>query len=269
MRINRDKTNHIARIATLSALFAVESPAFAEEQKGESGSLLVFAGAGVINRPQYPGSDSTETRAMPLISLRYKRFFLGGLNGLETGLGLMMYQTPTIAVALVGTRDIDKPRDQSYDQRFTGVRDIERSTLAGFYTSYSKDWYSLHSSILTDVENGSQGTVINIGGSLNRTLYQRLNLSVSSKTTWGNDEHMDTFFAVTDQDAAQSDLARYSTQAGLATVEFGVGARYQLTPRLGIATNATQQYFLGDAKDSPLIHKQHQTRLGVFMMYRF
>ena len=34
-------------------------------------------GAGVSNGPHYAGSDTTETRAVPLISISYGRFFLG------------------------------------------------------------------------------------------------------------------------------------------------------------------------------------------------
>ena len=269
MRTPSEKTKCITRIATFSALMAAETSVFAEEKSGSNNPLLIIAGAGVINRPEYHGSDDSETRVLPLISLRYKRFFLGGLTGFETGLGVMMIKTPSTTLALVASRDIDKPRDESYDERFEGLPDIDRSTLGGLYVSYGEQWYTLHSSILTDIENGYQGTHVNVGGQLNHTFYPRLNLSAGTKVTFGNAEYMETFFAVDEKYTTSSGYAPYHTQSGLASVELSFGVRYQLTQRLGVSGNLAQQRYVGDAKDSPVVHQDHQNRFGLFMMYRF
>lgn len=67
----------MARFAVAVFLLCSAGAALAQPAEEEAGTR-VSVGAGVINAPKYPGAESYRLRAIPVISLSFGRFFVGG-----------------------------------------------------------------------------------------------------------------------------------------------------------------------------------------------
>lgn len=261
--------SRLAKSAILFSALTVEMNASAEETEKDQNSVHAVLGAGVLGRPEFPGSDSTKIEALPLINLRYKRFFLGGLPGFENGLGFMLHEGEHWTFAAVGLIDVEEPRKESDDVRLFGLGDIEPTTHAGLFASYRVNWFSLNAVVLTDVDDNGQGTVVNLGARVAYQPTQRLHLSIGPAITWGNEEHMQTFFGIDEQQSLRSGYTPFEADAGASRVRFTVGGRYHLSPNWGIGASIMASRFLDDVSDSPVIQDRNQLAYGLFVTYRF
>ncbi len=70
----------MARACVAVALVFPAGLAWAEDAEEKRKDWNISLGAGVVSLPEYPGSGSNETRALPLVNVRYKRFFSVGLQ---------------------------------------------------------------------------------------------------------------------------------------------------------------------------------------------
>lgn len=259
------------RTSLLFALACVANSALAEEAARDRGPWQVTLGAGVMSRPEYPGSDSQETRALPLLNVRYKRFFLGGApgSGSPGGLGMYLYEDETWSLGAVASRDVTEPREESDDARLRGLGDIDPTTRAGLFANYRVGWLSLSASAFSDVGGNEQGTVANFDAKATYRPLPRLQLSAGPGVTWANEEYMRTFFGISPEQADRSAFAPYEVSSGISLVRFSFGAQYQLTRHWGLGANVTAARLQGDASDSPIVEDENQNSYALFFMYRF
>ncbi|WP_250462062.1 MipA/OmpV family protein [Microbulbifer litoralis] len=257
--------------AALLALCSFEARAEAENQEAtpEESPWRVFLGAGVLSMPEFEGSDDQQTRVLPIINVRYKRFFLGGAPGIQGGLGFYLFENDNWDLGAVVSPDVIGPREESDDARLRGLGDIEATTRAGVFGSYTADWLSLNASVLTDVGDNGQGTQVNLGATATYKVTPRFHLTASPEITWANDEYMQIFFGVNEQQAINSGYAPYEVDAGTSQMRLSLGTRYILTPRWGLGASITTTYLPDDAEDSPAVFEQNQYSYGLFVTYRF
>jgi len=247
----------------------VTSTASAEENQNQEESLRIILGGGLLSRPVYPGSDEQEIRALPLVSFRYQRFFLGGLPGLENGLGAYVYESDRWKLAIIGLRDVEEPRKESDDSNLQGLGDIQPTTHAGIYSSYNRDWLSLNLIVLSDIEDNNQGTFVNLGVRATHKPLPRLQVSAATSVIWADNERLQTFFGVDDQQSSHSIHQPYYLDSGIARIRFSIGARYLMTPHWGVGANITTTRLQDEVGESPVVQDKTQNVLGLFLMYRF
>src|SRR5258708_28777797 len=106
---------------------ANDVPSAAAEEKDESGVPDPFSdkwkfilGGGVINGARYPGSRYDFTRVLPLVSVRYGRFFIGAVpgGGAPAGAGAYLLHTEPWAIGLDVGGAAREPRTDTYDPMF-------------------------------------------------------------------------------------------------------------------------------------------------------
>ncbi len=124
----------------------------------------VMLGAGVQSRPEYPGSGTDEFRPVPVVNIRYGRYFLGGVPGGGTsvggGLGAYLYEDKSWTLGAVLAVDIGEVRDESDDARLQGLGDIDGTIRAGFFASYQlTNWLALRGNALSDIGGKDQGLI--------------------------------------------------------------------------------------------------------------
>jgi outer membrane protein len=269
-KIRNDRRRIRAAVAML--LVSSTTAALADEpsQKEES-PWQITLGAGGVYAPEYPGSDEYEARALPLISVRYKRFFLGGApgSGSPGGLGAYLYEGDSWTLGAVLSRDATAPREESDDVRLRGLGDIDPTVRAGMFSSYRIGWLTLSANAMTDVTDKQQGTIANLDAEITYRPTAKLRLSVGPGVTWANEEFMQTFFGVTGAQAMRSAFQPYTPEAGVSVVRVSVGAQYFFASRWFLGARLTAAQLQGDAADSPLILDKNQNVYALFCGYRF
>lgn len=244
----------------------------AEDEAPKKGPWEITLGAGAANLPEYPGSDEYETRGLPVVSVRYKRFFLGGApgSGSPAGLGAYLYDGETFRLGAVVSVDGTKPREESDDVRLRGLGDIDAAVRAGVFSSYRvANWLTLRASALTDVSNKQQGTTANIDVEFTYRPTPRLTLSGGPGLTWADEDYMQTFFGITEEQAARSGLAVYMPEASVSIVRLSFGAQYQFWGAWFGGARITAAQLQDDATASSIVKDKSQNLYALYFGYRF
>ena len=261
----------LTRVGLGLALTVWASTALADETKEEKRSFQATLGAGVVQMPEYPGSDENRTQALPLVSVRYKRFFLGGApgSGSPGGLGAYLYESDRWTLGAVASPDARDPRKESDDERLRGLGDIDATVRAGLFTSYRIGWLKLSASAMTDVADKQPGTIANLDAEFTYRPFPKLILSGGPGVSWSDKKYVQTFFGVTGEQAARSGFAPYTPAGGVSVVRVSFGAQYLLTPHWFLGARATAARLQGDAANSPIVVEKNQNLYALFFGYRF
>jgi MipA family protein len=226
-------------------------------------------GAGVINGARYPGSRYDYTRGLPLISISYDRYFIGGApgSGAPAGIGAYLLHTEHWAVGLDVGGDARKPRRASDDPVLRGWGDIPGTARGGMFASFNTDWLSVRGSV--SVGGHNEGVLASLGVEAKYHATQRLTLTIGPEVTWVNNQYAMTFFGI---DAAQSEIAGiapYRARSGINSLGGSAGASYILTDHWSLAAHVSYGRLQGDAANSPVTTDKTQRVYGAFVMYRF
>lgn len=262
----------LARTGVALVLAGASHMAVAAEEQPDKGPWDVTLGAAMVNMPEYPGSEENENRGLPMVSVRYKRFFLGGTpgSGSPAGVGAYLYDGKSFRLGAVASTDSIKPREESDDPSLFGLGDIDSAIRAGLFTSYRvTNWLTLRASAATDVSDKQQGTTANVDIEFTYRPTAKLTLTGGPGLTWANQEYMQTFFGIDDDQAARSGRATYTPEAGVSVIRLSFGAQYAFTRHWFAGARITAAQLQGDATDSPIVMEENQNVYGVFVGYRF
>jgi len=260
----------MARACMVVVLVLPARLAWAEDAEEKRKDWNISLGAGVVSLPEYPGSGSNETRALPLVNVRYKRFFLGGApgSGSPAGLGAYLYENRSWNIGVVVSGDVQKPREESDDARLRGLGDIDGTARAGLFASYRLGRFSLRGSASSDVGGKGQGTIASLDAEATFRPLPKLTLSAGPGVTWGNRSYMQKFFGIDADQAARSGFAPYAADSGASLARLSFGAQYELTPQWSLGSRITAARLLGDAADSPIVEDKNQNTFALFVIYR-
>src|SRR5215472_8111364 len=153
----------IARtLRTLLAAACLAVAAHATAQDPEP-TWRVALGAGLDYVPKFPGSDSHKILPLPFIAASYGRFFFGAFPGAASiaGVGVNLYQDRHWRFGAAISAGLAE-RKESDDARLQGLGDVRRTASAGVALAYTQDWYVLGGSVLSDILNRSQGTLVSL-----------------------------------------------------------------------------------------------------------
>ena len=255
-------------VAALLLAFCV-LPAAAQEEDLEGFRAAV--GAGIANRPKYPGSRDNVWRAFPFASLAYGRFFLGAEPGAGSGagLGVNLYRSGGLRLGAILSADLRSPRKESDDSSLTGMGDIERTVRAGVFASYSVSWLTLRASTASDIAGNDHGTFARLDALGRYRATDKLTLSAGPGLTWANSERAQTFFGVSAAQSAASGLPEYHPGSGVESVRFSFSGRYAIAPRWTAGVFVSLGRLVGDSADSPITQSTVQNSTVVFGSYRF
>ncbi|WP_018974387.1 MipA/OmpV family protein [Rudaea cellulosilytica] len=274
-------SNHLI-LALLPLAFAVfPGKAAAADENAEKSATRkpndgwdITIGAGAVSLPEYPGSDEQKTRALPMINIRYGRFFLGGDGsagggGPGGGLGVYLYEDEHWRVGAMVSAGAFKARKEADDARLRGLGDIDGTARVGAFARYTQGWLSARLSVSSDVGDNRQGTLAELGLNANWVVSRQLVLSAGPSVTWANGEYMQTFFGIDALQSERSGRPQYRAGGGVSSIGFGASARYRFDEHWGLGAFASTSQLQGDAKDSPITQDKTQNVVGVFATYHF
>ena len=224
----------------------------------------VTAGAGVLARPDFPGSDSLEVLPMPAFNITYgDRWFLN-----SDGLGAYLVKRERGSLSLSLAPDVTR-RDESDSAHLRGLGDVDRTAVARLKTAYTFGPVTATAAVSTDIADQGHGTVAELALQSQAELTQRLSLNYGIAARWIDDEYAESFFGVTAQQSRDSGLSEYEAQNGVGDARLFVNAIYALSPRWIVSAGASAAQLQGDAKDSPIVEDDSYFQLDAAVLYRF
>ena len=94
-------------------------------------------------------------------------------------------------------------------------------------------------------------------------------LSIGLGLTWANGTYTQTFFVVSPQESASSQLPRYAAGSGLRDVHFNVNANYKITSRWSASVAAVVGRLERFAAGSPITERRLDLNGIASVAYRF
>jgi MipA family protein len=124
-------------------------------------------------------------------------------------------------------------------------------------------------SVATDASGRGQGTLAQANLWLTVPFDPTFSVSFGPGLTWGDTDYTHTFFAVTNSEAAASDLPTFATHAGVADTHFNGLAEWVIFNHYRIGAAAYLAHLRGDAAISPITVRREQSTLTGWIAYRF
>ncbi len=240
----------------LIAALVVSTPAFAQDTVGTGANQLSFdLGLGAVYKPSYRGSDELE--ASPWLIMRNLR--VGGVGG-EKSDGFSL----SPSVDLVGTRDSDD------DERLTGLDEIDRAYELGLKGTYKVGATTAYGTMRKGF-GGHKGVTGELGATYRFETTDRMTFWAGVEAGYGNGKYNETYFGISDDEAARTDFSAYSLDGGFNSAAVSLEGRYELNSNTAILGAVKFSRIIGDAADSPIVEDRNQpsVKLGIVRTLNF
>jgi MipA family protein len=277
-RVLRTRSNSLACLVVLLACASSLVPAAARaqeslaeteiEQEGLAkrpppGQWSVTLGAGLASVPRYQGADTSRTKLVPLISIRYADFFFGPF-----GLGWSAINWDGFHAGPV--LGYEGGRSERRDTELYGLGDIPSSITGGAFATYRLGSFEILATVrkaLTHSGNGLNGLVhLDYRATL---IPRRLYLRVGPLLEFANSQYEQTWFGVSPTQAAQSGYPVFTPGSGVKDVGLKADFTYFATQRFLLRAFAEVKKFSGDTANSPIVERQTERFVGIGAAYRF
>lgn len=219
-------------------------------------SVQFDVAVGAWAHPTYIGSDEHETG--PWLSLRNLSINGAADGDLKYGFSL----TPNFDT--VGDRDGDD------DDRLDGLDDISRAYEAGLKLSYRAGETTFYGTMRKGF-GGHHGIVGEAGVKYRINATDKLTLWASAEAGYGNGRFNETYFGVTDSEAARTDFDAFDIGSGINSASARLEAHYKITEKTSLLGEVKYTRIVGDAADSPIVldEAQPSIRLGITRTLNF
>jgi MipA family protein len=227
------------------------------------GQWSVTLGAGLASVPRYQGADTSRTKLVPLVSIRYANFFIGPF-GLEWS---AINWDGFHAGPVLG---YEGGRNERHDPELYGLGNIPSSITGGAFATYRIGSFEILATVrkaLTHSGNGLNGLVhLDYRATL---IPRRLHLRVGPLLEFANSQYEQTWFGVSPTQAAQSGYPVFTPGGGVKDVGLKADLTCFATERFLLRAFAEVKKFSGDTANSPIVERQTERFVGIGAAYRF
>lgn len=227
-----------------------QSPIQGPSDGPEEGGDHITIGVGGLYAPAYQGADDYRFQPLPMVDVKWGRFFVN----LQDGIGANLFDSEhvTVGVGLTpvgGYRAKDAPDGIGKLSLGLGGRGFVKLRQGGFEATLGA------TKIIT---GNTEGAIADASLAYPIKASDKLMLIPSIGTTWGDRKHNTRYFGVTAAQSAASGLPQYRAGSGLVDAKAELAVIYRLTDRIGVMAMGGLSSLLGDAKDSLIVY--HKTR---------
>jgi outer membrane protein len=207
-------------------------------------------GAGIV--PEYEGSNHYQVVPALYGRIHWKRGYSVELEGLTLRANLLpddMWNVGPVVRYRMGRDDVE---NSAVDR----MRDIDDSWEVGAFAKVSIDNWNVRLDVVKDIADGHGGYLIGIhtGYTLFRDRFWRL--SAGASVTYADNDYMDTYFSVDEDNSARSGLDTYEAEAGFKDIGVTLSASYSISRNWGVMGIMGYKRLLGDAEESPIVDKE-------------
>lgn len=248
---------HLACVAAgLLAASAAQAQDYDDVRLGSALREGGRVGLGLVSGRAYKGSDEHRSSALPLVEYRWAS---GWFAGVGSGVGYEFLREPGTNAAVRLSPDFG--RKESRSAALAGMGDIKPSVEIGAYLNHALP--SLGVGLHTAVRGGRNGASAEFGASWGTPLATALRLRLGVAATLANAREMQTYFGVSESQAASSGYAPYQAGAGLRDTKVSATLLYLPAPKWALTGSLAATTLHGDAADSPLTRERTSlTALG-------
>lgn len=227
--------------------------------------LTISAGGGLA--PDYLGSNDYASSFGGSLSASYGLYFIevspesakaniSGIDGLRLG---------PVVRRRGGRSDVE---DDAVDR----LRDIDATLEVGGFIRIDLGVADISLEVTHDVADQHDGFVAELVTRLPVQVTEAMTLTSSIGAAWISDDFAETYFSIDADDADRSGLDRFDADGGLAALNAGLVARFQLSDRLFLDLQGRYARLLNAAADSPITDDRgsiNQAFLRSGISYRF
>jgi outer membrane scaffolding protein for murein synthesis (MipA/OmpV family) len=262
----------VAGMAVMPATASAQTPAPLQEWQYSAGVPLekmmapeiptwqVAVGAAAAFQPRYDGADRYHFEGGPSIDIRYSDLYFASTG---EGFGANVLQGPNWRISLAAAYDLGR-RGQDDDEHLHGLGNINPAPELKLAADYV---------LRADIRRsfgGSNGWVGDLGA--------YMPLPGSSKTffwfagpslTFADSKYMNSWFGVSEAQAADSQYSYYHASAGLKSAGFGVSAIWFFQKHWFAACDFALEQLVGSAARSPITQRSSNGVLDLSVNYEF
>ena len=231
---------------------------------GAEARFRAGVGLGVGIAPNFPGSDRYRTGLAPVVFAGYGPMFFA-LNQI----GVRAYRDQRWIVS--GFLALNGGRKESEDARLQGLGNINRTFRAGVRVTYREGPFIAVGQVSTDVAGENQGTIARLDLFGRTRAGERTVLYGGPGLTWVDKEYAQSYFGVTAEQSANSNvgLRPFNAGSGVNSVRLSGGAFHRFGGKwIGMA-NLSAARLTGDATHSPITEVKEEFLFFSGLMYVF
>lgn len=246
-------------------------PAHAQQASAVPDATAVSVGLGAAYMPRYAGSDEHVVAALPVLTVTTAwGGFIDGIQGIgyRHQLGDMFFASAALSYD-PGRTDANEKFKPGSDQ-LKGMGDIKASVLANAELGINlTPRVMLAAGISQPVSNRERG----------RTMHARVNaivmqmpkdkLVLAGSAHFGSAEYNQTFFGVTDAQAARTRFTRYSPGSGLYALKSSLAWTHAFNANWSLLAATEVTRYMKTAADSPIVKARTSYGSMVALNYTF
>jgi len=226
--------------------------------------------------PTYQGASGTRVKVNPGFFLRYGRFTVTNASGFVTrraddvmrGLGVDLSTSDRLRVNLA--LRFDNGRQESADPALAGLGDIKATVRARVSAGYRfDDGWRAGFSWSVDAFGRGGGNFGDISFGREMRLSPETVWNVSTQLSAAGDRYMQTYYGISEEQAARTGYPVYTPGSGLRDVAISTGFRTELSDRWILLGGAGASRLIGPPAKSPLTKQVSGWGMNVGLAWRF
>jgi len=234
-------------------LLALCSPVAAQPQRPPTKEWDIRAGAGVMVRPTFDGSDRYRARPLPFVTVNWRDTVTFDQTGLNAQLRRKDYRVG-MGLTFDGGREEQDTGGifASGDDRLLGMGDIDFALGIRGFASWQLGPLELGTTVTKFIGDQNDGILGRANLSMPLLLGPTFRLIPSISVSWADEKYTQTFFGITPLQASRSRFARFDAGSGFQDARAGVNLVYSFHRNWVANFNVGIVHLLGDSADSPI-----------------
>ena len=251
-------SNFIKATTLVVSLASVSMPVIAEENHSE---LEINLGLGIGTSQSIYKGINDQTDVMPLLSLRYDRFYL---DGFEAGYLIAEEDDYSLSIAISGD-SLDGERTDG-DSQLAGMGDVDSGINLKLEGETFTQFGLLSASIAQDISNEHDGTEVSFGWGMPVEL-SGVEVIPSVYASWMSGDLTNHYFGVSTNKATANRSAYTAGDAWRYGVE--VMAHYPLTPEWNLMGGVGIEWYSDEITDSSIVDEDRSIGGFIGVSYSF
>jgi outer membrane scaffolding protein for murein synthesis (MipA/OmpV family) len=248
-----------------------------------AGEYSATAGLGVAYSAEYEGSNDGELHVVPIASVGWEMDKIKPKNEKAIEVGLLSAELSLFDGLDVGLIRLYRPegmyrvnagvvysggRDEDDNKALRGLGDVDGHVLGQIAFTFAQEGVGWNAGAVVsqDVSDETNATTLDLALGYTFGLSETVSLSTQAMAGFADDDYMQTYFGINQQQATRSGYSRYDTEGGLKSVGLEVGLNWGITENIGFGVSANYTKLTGDAADSVLVKtKGDENQFSGFM----